>query len=116
MDDAKFAFDPSRGTTVLLSNQQLWEWDGVDWAHVQDELPARSDENRFVQLTEGQRSDYASIQEAVRKLIQMSKKRPLTRVQHMSLMGKLGMMRMLCDTQYILDKETRVSPKLDELG
>lgn len=84
-------------------------------ADVEDELPDRSDENRFVQLTEGQRSDYASIQEAVRKLIQMSKKRPLTREQHMSLMGKLGMMRMLCDTQYILDKETKVSPKLDEL-
>ena len=30
-------------------------------------------------------------------------------------MGALGCMRMLCDTQFILDKETRTSPKLDEL-
>ncbi|MFT5106630.1 MAG: SNF2 family DNA or RNA helicase, partial [Pseudoalteromonas tetraodonis] len=82
---------------------------------VEDELPDRSDENRFVQLTDAQKIEYATAQESVRKLIHLAKKRPLTREQHMSLMGKLGMMRMLCDTQFILDKKTRVSPKLDEL-
>lgn len=82
---------------------------------VEDELPDRSDTNRFVQLTESQKSDYSTAQESVRKLIHLARKRPLSREQHMSLMGKLGVMRMLCDTQFILDKRTRVSPKLDEL-
>jgi superfamily II DNA or RNA helicase len=83
---------------------------------VETELPDRSDENRFVELTEGQQSDYASCQDAVRRLIHRSRKRPLRFEEHQRLMGYLGQMRMLCDTQYILDGEIRVSPKLDELA
>lgn len=85
-------------------------------ADVETELPDRSDENRFVELTEGQKSDYGAQQESVRKLIHLARKRPLRREEHQRLMMHLGMMRMVCDTQYILDGETRVSPKLDELA
>ncbi len=84
-------------------------------AEVETELPDRSDENRFVELTEGQKADYASCQDAVRVLIHKARKRPLRREEHQRLMGHLGMMRMLCDSQFILDRETRISPKLDEL-
>jgi len=84
-------------------------------ADVETELPDRTDENRFIELTEGQASDYAAVQDSVRRLIHLSKKRPLRREEHQRLMGNLGMMRMICDTQFILDGETRVSPKLDEL-
>ncbi len=82
---------------------------------VETELPDRTDENRFVILTEGQRSDYSAFQDAVRKLIAQSRKRPLRREEHDRLMRYLNMMRMLCDTQFILDRKTRVSPKLDEM-
>ena len=82
---------------------------------VETELPDRSDENRFVQLTEGQWSDYSAHQEVVRKLAHLAKKRPLRFEEHQRLMGAMNCMRMLCDTQFILDKETRISPKLDEL-
>ncbi len=84
-------------------------------ADVETELPDRSDENRFVTLTEGQESDYLSHCETVNRLANIAKKRALRLEEHQRLMGALGCMRMLCDTQFILDKETRVSPKLDEL-
>ena len=84
-------------------------------ADVETELPDRSDENRFVTLTEGQESDYAAHQDTVNRLTHLAKKRALRLEEHQRLMGALGCMRMLCDTQFILDKETRISPKLDEL-
>jgi len=85
-------------------------------ADVETELPDRSDENRFVSMSEGQKSEYSSKQDIVRRLVYTAKKRPLTKEETLRLLGNLGMMRMLCDTQFILDKETRESPKLDELS
>ncbi len=84
-------------------------------ADVETELPDRSDENRYVLLTEGQLSDYSAHQEIVKILAHKAKKRPLRKEEFLRLMGAMGCMRMLCDTQFILDKETRDSPKLDEL-
>jgi hypothetical protein len=84
-------------------------------ADVETELPDRTDENRFLLMTEGQESDYAAHQEIVRKLANIAKKRALRKEEFLRLMGAMGCMRMLCDTQFILDKETRISPKLDEL-
>lgn len=83
---------------------------------VETELPDRTDENRFIQITEGQKSDMAAHEDTVRILTHIAKKRPLRLEEHQRLMGALGCMRMLCDTQFILDKETRISPKLDELA
>jgi len=84
-------------------------------ADVETELPDRTDENRFIILTEGQQFEHNSHHEIVKRLAHAAKKRPLRREEHQKLMGALGCMRMTCDTQFILDKETRVSPKLDEL-
>lgn len=84
-------------------------------SQVETELPDRSDENRFVELTDGQQSDYAAHAETVRRLVHLAIKRALRPEEHQRLMGSLNCMRMLCDTQFILDKETRISPKLDEL-
>lgn len=82
---------------------------------VETELPDRTDENRFIELTEGQKSDYGAHEESVRRLGALAKKRPLRPEEFQRLMGALNCMRMLCDTQFILDRETRISPKLDEL-
>jgi len=82
---------------------------------VETELPERTDETRFVELTEGQRREHDDTADQVRQLLARAKKRALRKEEHELLMKLLGMMRMLCDTQFILDKETRVSPKLDEM-
>ncbi len=82
---------------------------------VETELPERTDEIRFVELTEGQRAEHDENAQKVRQLLARAKKRALRKEEHEFLMILLGKMRMLCDTQFILDKETRVSPKLDEL-
>ncbi|MFT6862594.1 MAG: hypothetical protein ACJAVK_001153 [Akkermansiaceae bacterium] len=82
---------------------------------VETELPERTDEIRFIELTEGQRMEHDDAAHHVRQLLAKAAKRALRKEEHQILMMLLGKMRMLCDTQFILDKETRVSPKLDEL-
>lgn len=82
---------------------------------VETELPDRTDENRYIKLTEGQITDYEAYHDIVRRIGHTAKKRPLRFEEVKRLMASLACMRMLCDTQFILDKETRISPKLDEL-
>ena len=84
-------------------------------ADVETELPERTDETRFVELTKGQREEHDDLARQVKQLLARARKRALRKEEHEFLMILLGKMRMLCDTQYILDKETKVSPKLDEL-
>ncbi len=45
----------------------------------------------------------------------IAKRRPLTQQEQDKLMRELAMMRMLCDTTYILDPSDRACPKLGEL-
>ncbi len=71
---------------------------------VETELPDRTDRNLFIQLTETQRSDYATHEQIVSKLAAIAKRRPLTKQEQEKLLLELGIMRMLCDTPYILDK------------
>ncbi len=82
---------------------------------VEGELPERSLKNYFVQLNGAQQEQYAEHEVTVAQLAQLAKKRPLTKEQRQLLMMSLACMRMACDTPYILDKKTRLSPKLDEL-
>ncbi|YCM43129.1 DEAD/DEAH box helicase [Verrucomicrobiaceae bacterium 227] len=82
---------------------------------VETELPERTDETRFVDLTPGQKREYGEIETQVKRLAAKGQQQPLRKEEREILMILLAKMRMLCDTQFILDKETRVSPKLDEL-
>ncbi len=82
---------------------------------VEGELPERSLKNYFVRLSGVQQEQYAEHEAVVAQLAQRAKKRPLTKQQRQRLMISLACMRMACDTPYILDKKTRLSPKLDEL-
>jgi SNF2 family DNA or RNA helicase len=84
-------------------------------AEVETELPERSSRNFFVQLSPEQRDSYASHEKVVARLAHLAKRRPLTLEEHKTLMRHLAMMRMVCDTNYILDLESRVCPKLAEL-
>jgi ERCC4-related helicase len=58
---------------------------------------------------------YAEHEFEVAKLISIAKRRPLTKQEQDRLTRELAMMRMICDTNYILDRNDRTSPKLEEL-
>lgn len=82
---------------------------------VERELPDRTDENRFVGMTDEQWLSYRSHEREVMLLIQIAERRPLRKEEQDKLQRELAMMRMICDTNYILDEEDRACPKLKEL-
>ncbi|MDD5482747.1 MAG: DEAD/DEAH box helicase [Kiritimatiellae bacterium] len=84
-------------------------------ADVETELPGRTDQHYFVPMSAGQQSAYTDHEARVARLISTAKRRPLTRQEQDKLMRELAMMRMICDTNYILDPNDRVCPKLAEL-
>jgi hypothetical protein len=84
-------------------------------AEVETELPERTDRNHFVPLSELQRQNYAPHEQQVLRLVNTALRRPLTRQEQEKLQRELAMMRMICDTNYILDPEDRTCPKLGEL-
>ena len=84
-------------------------------ADVETELPGRTDRNLFIPLSHQQREAYRDHEAQVSRLINIGKRRPLTKQEQEKLMRELAMMRMICDTNYILDREDRTSPKIEEL-
>jgi hypothetical protein len=82
---------------------------------VETELPSRTDRNLFVRMSPIQREAYRDHEAAVARLLHRAKRRPLTKQEQDKLMRELAMMRMVCDTTYILDPEDRTCPKLKEL-
>lgn len=84
-------------------------------ADVETELPERTDRNHFVPLTDLQKQTYADHEHQVAKLMQIAQRRPLRKEEQDKLQRELAMMRMICDTNYILDPEDRACPKLAEL-
>ncbi len=82
---------------------------------VEAELPERTDRNHFVEMSKTQQSSYAYHSEIVAKLTRIAQSRPLRKEEQERLMRELAMMRMLCDTCYILDDKDKTCPKLEEL-
>jgi len=82
---------------------------------VEDELPHRTVENRFVPMTEEQAAAYEEPRAEVARLAAIAKRRPLRKQEHDRLMMSLAKMRMICDSVHILDPEMRECPKLEEL-
>jgi len=83
---------------------------------ISEQLPERIDNNYFVTMTKEQRKVYAEYEYSVAILMSIAKYRPLRPEEHDQLQQKLACMRMICDTLFILDKKTKVSPKVDELS
>lgn len=83
-------------------------------AAVEDELPGRMTKTYKTGMTPEQNRRYNEHLAEVASLVQLSKKRPLTPKEQERLQMELSMMRMLCDTCYILDSKIKDSPKLDE--
>jgi superfamily II DNA or RNA helicase len=82
---------------------------------VETELPDRSDRQHFVKLTPKQQQVYDEHQDVVARLAAVAARRPLTQQEQERLMRHLAMMRMVCDTTYILDPKSRECPKLSEM-
>jgi hypothetical protein len=84
-------------------------------ADVEKELPSRTDHTLFVGLSETQQATYAEHSTAMSRLVHTAQRRPLTQQEQEKLMRELAMMRMICDTNYILDPADRACPKLAEI-
>ncbi|MCX6926258.1 MAG: SNF2-related protein, partial [Verrucomicrobia bacterium] len=82
---------------------------------VETELPERTDRNNFVSLSAEQQGEYEGHEGVVARLASISKRRPLTQQEQDKLLRHLNMMRMVCDTDYILNPDHRACPKLAEL-
>ncbi|HTE11070.1 MAG TPA: DEAD/DEAH box helicase [Chitinophagaceae bacterium] len=83
---------------------------------VLSQLPTRTDKNLFVDITNEQKqihNDYADI---VTKLVSRWKKTGFLKEEdRQRLMISLNMMRMVCNSTYIIDQQTNHQTKLDEL-
>jgi superfamily II DNA or RNA helicase len=84
-------------------------------ADVETELPGRTDRNYFVPLNPRQRDAYGEHEQQVSRLMHAARRRALTQQEQDKLMRELAMMRMICDTNFILNPEDRSCPKLAEL-
>ena len=84
-------------------------------AEVETELPDRTDKTYLVPLSPEQAGRYAEHEASVARLASTAQRRPLTQQESDKLLRELNMMRMTCDTNYILDPKERACPKLGEL-
>jgi hypothetical protein len=82
---------------------------------VETELPERTDRNYFVRLSDRQADAYAPHARIVQRLLKIAEHRPLTKEEVEKLLREMAMMRMICDTNYILEPGDRTCPKLAEL-
>ena len=82
---------------------------------VEDELPGRTDETRFVPMSAQQAAAYEEPLLRAAQIANMAKSRPLRKEEFDRLMLNLAKMRMICDSVFILDPEARECPKLAEL-
>ena len=82
---------------------------------VETELPGRTDRNHLVEMNPAQWDAYADHKFTADRLLAEARRRPLRKREMEILQLKLAQMRMTCDTNFILDREDRTSPKLPEL-
>ena len=81
-------------------------------AEVLSQLPARTDTTVYVEMADAQRSPYAEHSHTLARLLQ---KKYLTEIDRRRILACITNLRMLCDSTFLLDKQTKVSPKLEEL-
>jgi hypothetical protein len=79
-------------------------------ADVETELPERTDRNFLVPLSLEQAGSYESHEGQVKLVDGIASRRPLTQQEQDKLMRELAMMRMICDTNFILDPRTASAP------
>jgi superfamily II DNA or RNA helicase len=79
---------------------------------VLSQLPARTDTTVYVEMADAQRGPYAEHGHTLARLLQ---KKYLTEIDRRRILASITNLRMLSDSTFLLDKQTKVSPKLEEL-
>ncbi len=80
------------------------------------DLPERMDKNFFVPMTDEQMQMHLEFADIVARLVNKWKRVGfLTEEERQRLLSNLNLMRMVCDTTFIVDKKTNYQTKLDEL-
>ncbi|MBW1982725.1 MAG: DEAD/DEAH box helicase [Deltaproteobacteria bacterium] len=117
------------GTYKVLGYQNLDELRGLIAPYilrrtrkeVLQDLPERTDNNFFVEMTAPQTRAYDEFKETVAKLAAIAKRRPLTPKERDILLNCLVKMRIICNALALHDKEIppkdheKTAPKLREL-
>ncbi|MFN0212897.1 MAG: DEAD/DEAH box helicase [Saprospiraceae bacterium] len=80
------------------------------------QLPKRSDKNLVVPMTQAQREMHREFADQVAKLvIKWQRMKFLDEQDRQKLLKNLNLMRMVCDSTYIVDQSTNYQTKVDEL-
>ncbi len=87
-----------------------------DRALVRDQLPDRIQHRLDLPLDRKQQDLHDAAVQTAGSIAARRKKRPLTPHEEHQLMAALQQARMACDAAGLVDKQTRGSPKLDELS
>ncbi|MBX9578778.1 MAG: DEAD/DEAH box helicase, partial [Gemmataceae bacterium] len=82
-------------------------------AEVLTQLPERTDNTVFVELAPEQKAIYDDQRAALARLLA---KNYLTDLDRKRILACLVNMRTVCDSTFLFDRQTRVSPKLDEFA
>ncbi|HYH66376.1 MAG TPA: DEAD/DEAH box helicase [Urbifossiella sp.] len=82
-------------------------------AEVLTQLPERTDNTVFVELAEEQRGPYEEQRTALARLLQ---KNFLTDLDRKRILACVVNLRTVCDSTFLRDRATHVSPKLDEFA
>ncbi|MEI7981963.1 MAG: SNF2-related protein, partial [Bacteroidota bacterium] len=83
---------------------------------VMSQLPERMDKNLFVSMTEEQMNLHTEFGDIIARLVNKWKKMGFLNEQdRQRLMINLNLMRMVCDSTYIIDQQTRFDTKIGEL-
>lgn len=82
-------------------------------AEVLTQLPERTDSNRFVELHPEQEAAYSEQRAALARLVG---KGYLSDLDRKRVLACLANLRLICDSLVLFDKQTHVSPKLDEFA
>ena len=83
---------------------------------VATELPNLVERTFLVPMSDGQRTAYQTHEAVVSRLLASNRRKPLAEPQRERLLREMNMLRMICDSVYILDQDQRACPKLDELS
>ena len=75
------------------------------------QLPPRTDTTVYVELSDEQRAPYEEQRSTLARLLQ---KGFLSEIDRKRILASLANMRLLCDSTFLFDKATNVSPKLAE--
>ena len=82
-------------------------------AEVLTQLPERTDSTRYVELADAQRVLYDGQRTSLARLLH---KGVLTDLDRKRVLACVVNLRLICDSTFLFDKQTNVSPKLDEFA